>query len=160
MKALSALHMTELVAFKSVEDEVKDMSYLFAQAFERNQIRGRESRIRVDRAQKKIAYKTPNGMLFFIDTRHTEHDERSQILCPEGLNDGPPHQTHIYPPQGRVDMPVNTQAYPLVRLLELCDWFSDCFRTYQRNGQFSPTTKQGRQFLAARNLTKPVEEQT
>ena len=125
------------------------MNRLMKQAFEADQIRGRESRIRVDRRKKKIAYKAPNGMVFFIDTRKVDEGGEPIVRTPDAELYGPAHKTHTFG-GGRVCLAETLRGWDLTRILFQCDSWARGFEIYQETGRFpedaresfSPTARQ------------------
>lgn len=99
------------------------MNALIGQASEPEQIRGRESRIRVNHVNQQIVYKACNGMLFVIDTRPTNKGRAPLVLCPSAIGRGPSHHTHCYG-NGCVDPPCGLAGKPLGWLLHFCDSFA------------------------------------
>jgi len=117
------------------------MNRLMRQAFEPDQIRGRESRVRVDRANKKIAYKAPNGMVFFIDTCPVEEGGEPKVHTPEAELYGPAHKTHTLG-SGRVCLAESLRGWDLTRILFQCDSWARGYEIYQRTGQFPNDPRQ------------------
>ena len=70
------------------------MNRLMRQVFDPDQIRGRQSRIRVDRQSQKIAYQAPNGMIFYIDTRPIEEGGEPTVRTEEAEIFSASHKTH------------------------------------------------------------------
>lgn len=111
------------------------MNRLIRQAFEPDQIRGREERVRVNRDKKKIAYKAPNGMVFFIDTRPVEEGGEPKVYTDEAELYGPAHKTHTLG-EGRVCLAESLRGWDLTRILFQCDSWARGYEIYQRTGLF------------------------
>ncbi|MBN2374488.1 hypothetical protein JXL19_11945 [bacterium] len=117
------------------------MNRLMRQAFEPGQIRGRESRIRVDRNKQKIAYKAPNGMIFFIDTQYVEAGGEPIVSTPEAEICGASHKTHTYG-GGRVCLASTIRDWELTQILFQCDSWARGYEIYQRTGEFPKDPRQ------------------
>jgi len=111
------------------------MNYLMKQAFEKDQIRGRESRIRVDRSKKKIAYKAPNGMCFFIETKGVESGGEPKVRTPEAEIYSASHKTHTLG-RGRVCLAESLRGWELTRILFQCDSWARGYEIYKKTGRF------------------------
>lgn len=117
------------------------MNRLMKQAFEAGQIRGRESRIRVDRKKKKIAYKAPNGMIFYIDTRPVEEGGEPTVRTAEAEIYSASHRTHTLG-GGRVCLASSLRGWDLTRILFQCDSWARGYEIYQRTGHFPEDPRQ------------------
>jgi len=111
------------------------MNWLMNQAFQSDQIRGRESRIRVDRARQRIAYKAPNGMIFFIETKPVEEGGQPVVRTETAELFGPSHSTHTLG-GGRVCLASSLRGWDLTRILFQCDSWARGYEIYQRTGHF------------------------
>jgi len=117
------------------------MNRLMQQASEPDQIRGREARIRVDRARKRIAYKAPNGMVFFIDASPVDEGGEPQVRTPEAELYGPAHKTHTLG-GGRVCLADSLRGWDLTRILFQCDSWARGYEIYKRTGRFPKNPRQ------------------
>lgn len=111
------------------------MNRLMNQVFEPEQIRGREPRIRVDRTNRKIAYKAPNGMVFFIDTRPTEEGGEPIVRTEEAELYSAGHSTHTLG-SGRVCLASSLRGWDLTRILFQCDSWARGYEIYKATGSF------------------------
>lgn len=111
------------------------MNRLMQQAFDPSQIRGRDSRIRIDRANKKIAYKAPNEMVFFIDTRPVEEGGEPKVHTSTAELYGPGHKTHTLG-DGRVCLAESLRGWDLTRILFQCDSWARGYEIYEKTGRF------------------------
>ena len=111
------------------------MNRLMKQALESDQIRGRESRIRIDREKKKIAYKAPNGMVFYIDTRLVDEGGEPEVLTPEAELYSAAHKTHTLG-DGRVCLANSLRGWDLTRILFQCDSWARGYEIYKQTGRF------------------------
>ncbi|MBU4567293.1 MAG: hypothetical protein KKE29_21455 [Proteobacteria bacterium] len=118
--------------------EVKEMNRLMRQAFEKDQIRGRESRIRVDRDRQKIAYKAPNGTLFFIETGSVEEGGEPVVRSPAADIYSAAHKTHTLG-GSRVCLANSLRGWDLTRILLQCDSWARGMELY-RSGQKFPSS--------------------
>src|SRR5690554_6645772 len=119
----------------------EEMNHLMKQAFEPDQIRGRQSRIRVDRARRKIAYKAPNGMVFFIETGPMEEGGEPIVCTPEAELYGPAHKTHTLG-DGRVCLADSLRGWDLTRILFQCDSWARGWEVFKQTGQFPKNPRQ------------------
>lgn len=117
------------------------MNRLMRQAYEPDQIRGRESRVRVNRANKKIAYKAPNGMVFFIDTRPVEEGGEPIVRTHDAEIYSASHKTHTLG-SGRVCLAESLRGWDLTRILFQCDSWARGYEIYQRTGSFPDDPRQ------------------
>lgn len=111
------------------------MNLLMKQTSEPDQIRGRESRIRVNREKRKIAYTAPNGMVFFIDTRPTEEGGEPIVSTPDAELYSASHKTHTLG-GGRVCLASSLRGWDLTRILFQCDSWARGFELYKKTGEF------------------------
>lgn len=117
------------------------MNRLMNQVFEADQIRGREARLRIDRANQKIAYKAPNGMVFFIDTRPVEEGGEPIISTKEAELYSAGHSTHTLG-SGRVCLAGSLRGWDLTRILFQCDSWARGYEIYQATGTFPDNPRQ------------------
>lgn len=111
------------------------MNRLMQQAFDPEQIRGRESRVRVNRARTKIGYEAPNGMRFFIDTCPVDEGGEPRVYAEEAELYGPSHKTHTLG-DGRVCLASSLRGWDLTRILFQCDSWARGYEIYQQTGVF------------------------
>ena len=115
------------------------MNRLMRQVTQEDQIRGRGSRIRVDRAKRKIAYKAPNGMVFYIDTRPVDEGGEPIVRTAEAELYSASHKTHTLG-NGRVCLATSLRGWDLTRILFQCDSWARGYEIYKQTGQFPEDT--------------------
>ncbi len=118
------------------------MNRLMRQAYEPDQVMGRESRIRINSRAQKIAYKAPNGMVFFIDTRPVNEGGEPIVRTPEAEIYGPSHRTHTLGENGRVCLASSLRGWDLTRILLQCDSWARGYEIYQRTGRFPESPRE------------------
>ncbi len=111
------------------------MNRLMMQAYEPDQVRGRESRIRINRRAQKLAYKAPNGMVFFIDTSAVDEGGEPRVFTEHAELYGASHRTHTLG-GGRVCLASSLRGWDLTRILLQCDSWARGYEIYQRTGRF------------------------
>ncbi|RME44506.1 MAG: hypothetical protein D6795_17840 [Deltaproteobacteria bacterium] len=104
-------------------------------------IRGREERIRVKREKRKIAYKAPNGMTFFIDTRPLEEGGEPIIRTKEAEIYSPSHKTHTLG-NGRICLAASLRGWDLTRILLQCDSWARGYEIYKKTGYFPSSPRE------------------
>lgn len=117
------------------------MNRLMQQVTQEDQIRGRASRIRVDRASRKIAYKAPNGMVFYIDTRPVEEGGEPIVRTPEAELYSASHKTHTLG-NGRACLASSLRGWDLTRILLQCDSWARGYEIYQETQRFPEDTRE------------------
>lgn len=117
------------------------MNRLMAQTKDPDQIRGRESRIRVDHSKKKIAYKAPNGMAFYIDTRPIEEGGEPIVNTAEAELYSAAHKTHTLG-DGRVCLALSLRGWDLTRILFQCDSWARGYEIYKKTQHFPDNPRQ------------------
>ncbi len=111
------------------------MNDLMEQVSDPEMIRGREERIRVNREKRKIAYKAPNGMTFFIDTRPLEEGGEPIVRTKEAEIYSPSHKTHTLG-NGRICLAESLRGWDLTRILLQCDSWARGYEIYKKTGYF------------------------
>lgn len=111
------------------------MNRLLDQCFQADQVRGRESRIRINRERRRLAYRAPNGMDFFIDCRPVEEGGEPRVFTKSAELYGPSHRTHTLG-DGRVCLAQSLRGWDLVRILFQIDSWARGYEIYQRTGGF------------------------
>lgn len=117
------------------------MNRLMRQVYDAEQIRGRESRIRIDRGREKIAYKAPNGMIFYIDTRPLAEGGEPTVRTAEAELYSISHKTHTLG-GGRVCLATSLRGWDLTRILFQCDSWAHGYEVYQKTGSFPADPRQ------------------
>ncbi|RME44507.1 MAG: hypothetical protein D6795_17845 [Deltaproteobacteria bacterium] len=136
---------------------------LMEQVFDDEQIAGRRRRIRINRAARKIAYKAPNGMIFFIDTRPVEEGGEPEIWTDQGDLYTPRVKKHIVGRQ-RVCLAASLRGWELSRILFQCDSWARAQEIFLETGYFpmspreafSPRTVSRARALAQGNGTDEI----
>lgn len=126
------------------------MNRLMRQAFDPDQIRGRESRIRVNQAGKRIAYKAPNGMVFFIDTRPVDEGGEPIVRSSEAKRYGANHKTHTLG-DSQVCLADSLRGWELTRILFQCDSWARGIEIYRKTGKFPDNPGQSFSRQTSRN---------
>ena len=117
-----------------------EMNKLMQQVKQPDQIRGRESRLKVDWAHRKIAYKAPNEMVFIIDTKPTETGGEPIVLNQVAKSLGISHRTHSLG-DGRVCLADNLRGWDLTKILLQCDSWACGYEIYKKTGTFPSSPK-------------------
>ncbi len=117
------------------------MNRLMRHVFDADQIRGRESRIRIDRPRQKIAYQAPNGMVFYIDTRPIDEGGEPTVRTAEAELYSASHKTHTLS-GGRVCLAASLRGWGLTRILLQCDSWARGYEIYQKTGRFPADPRQ------------------
>ena len=114
---------------------------LMKEVFDPEEIKGRESRIRIDRARRKIAYKAPNGMIFFIDTRPIEEGGEPIVWTKEAVLYDASHKTHTLS-EGRVCLADSLRGWPLSKILFQCDSWARAQEIFLETGYFPKSPRE------------------
>lgn len=131
------------------------MNRLMQQVNQPDQIRGRESRVRVDRARRKIAYKAQNGMEFIIDTKPTETGGNAVVENKLVKRFSASHSRHTLG-NGRVCLANNLRGWDLTRILFQCDSWARGYEIYKKTGTFPDSPKQVFSKSSHRQDTNPL----
>ncbi len=116
------------------------MNYLLEDLGKADQIQGREKRLRVDWGSQKIAYKAPNGTVFFIDTKPLEVGGDIRVISPV-IKDYPlSHKTHTNG-DGTICLAENLRGWALVNILFFIDSWARGFELYNNTGVFPDSPK-------------------
>ena len=111
------------------------MNKLMKQVYQPDQVRGRESRIRVDPGRQMIAYKAPNSMVFFIDTKPLDVGGEAIVTNDHAELYSASHKTHTLG-SGRVCLAGSLRGWDLTQILFQCDSWARGYEIYQRTGKF------------------------
>lgn len=117
------------------------MNYLMRQCNDYSMIKGREARIRVKRDEDKIAYKSVNGMLFFIDTSPVNTGGEPTIRTPEAEIYSASHKTHTFG-SGRVCLAESIRGWDLTKILFQCDSWARGYEIYKNTGKFPDSPRE------------------
>ena len=124
------------------------------QARERDQIRGRENRVRIKPSEKKIAYKAPNGMMFEIHTRPIEEGGEPIVKTAAAELYSTAHKTHTLG-GGRVCLASSLRGWDLTRILFQCDSWARGYEIYKKTGRFPDDPRQSFSRVARQRAARP-----
>jgi len=116
------------------------MNRLMEQTRDPRQIRGRESQVRIDREEKIIAYKAPNGMIFKIHTQPTESGGETVVMNKEAKSLPSGSKAHHYG-KGHVCLAHSLRGWDLTRILFQCDSWARGYEIYKKTGRFPGSPK-------------------
>lgn len=116
------------------------MNKLMQQVSQSDQIRGRTSRIRINKNEKIIAYRAPNGMIFKIHTRPTESGGEAVVKNKEARSLPAGSEAHHYG-NGHVCLAHNLRGWDLTRILFQIDAWARGYEIYKQTGRFPDSPK-------------------
>ena len=117
------------------------MNKLMRQTQDPEQIKGRESRIRIHREKRIIAYQAPNRLVFKIHTRPTESGGEVKVMNKEAQSLPVGGEAHHYG-RGHVCLAHKSmRGWDLFRILFQCDSWAKGYETYKETGYFPSSPK-------------------
>lgn len=116
------------------------MNKLMEQIRDPDQIRGRESRIRINWEKNIIAYRTPNGMIFKIYTQPTESGGEAVVRNKQAKSLPSGSTAHHYG-GGHVCLAHNLRGWDLTRILFQIDSWARGYEIYKKTGSFPDSPK-------------------